>query len=360
MAFIRVEPRGNLGFTDEENLRWAWLRAVEWAAFPAFISQPVLPILYLYLPVWQVVIAVLCASAPWALIRYKFVSPGLANAGCLLVRLKWVTVPVCAIIAISKHRYLVAAAIALAPLYAGFLGIPGKIGILQRQFMHRLGYLYSDDLVRCVGNSLAEARTPLASPPLYTDENHIQRVILNPRLPVSPYICLGCWNILDDITAYCRKCGRVGSCFGYRQPSGEHCFQHPSTPASEFCNYCGRPFCSACLETDKGSILSMGTYSFHCLLCLEDIKRLRGQAREENPSRCRRHPDCEAQYRCAECNEPTCKFCTYHAVTGLFRKRAAATGYCFSCIRGMVWERKIRRCIVSNFVGGEDFEAYMF
>ena len=146
MAYLRVAYTGNPGYTDEENLRWAWLRAVEWAAWPAFISQPLLPLLYLYFPVWQVVVVVFCASALWALVRYHFVSPGLATASCLYVRLKWITIPVCAIIAIWKQHYLVAAAIAFVPLYAGVLGIPGKIGVLQRQFMHRLGYLHANDI----------------------------------------------------------------------------------------------------------------------------------------------------------------------------------------------------------------------
>jgi hypothetical protein len=146
MPYLRVEYIGNRGYTDEENLKWAWLRAVEWAAWPAFISQPVLPLLYLYFPVWQVVVVVFCASVVWTAVRYRFVSRGLANAGCLYVRVKWITIPVCAIIAIYERRFLVAAAIVFIPLYAGLLGMPGKTGLLQRQFMRGLGYLHSDDI----------------------------------------------------------------------------------------------------------------------------------------------------------------------------------------------------------------------
>jgi hypothetical protein len=41
--------------SDDENLRFCWLRAVEWGNWPTFISQPVVPIAILFWS-WKIVV----------------------------------------------------------------------------------------------------------------------------------------------------------------------------------------------------------------------------------------------------------------------------------------------------------------
>jgi hypothetical protein len=194
----------------------------------------------------------------------------------------------------------------------------------------------------------------------YPDASGVRRVLLNPHFPITPYICLECWNVLDDTTAYCRRCGYVGSCFAYQTVTGQNCLQHQGSPAAQFCNYCGRPFCDRCLKTDEGSILSMGTYSYQCVLCLAQIERLKQQRPNRDVSSCWRHPDVLVQATCMLCQDSTCEFCTYYPVRGVFRRRIDHLPHCFSCIRNKIWGHKIRHCVVECFVGKPDWTKYVF
>ena len=66
-----------------------WLRAIEWGKWPLFVTQPLVPVLFLFFTWWKVIIWVMVFSWLWTLIRYKFVSLTLANAGAILVTIKW-------------------------------------------------------------------------------------------------------------------------------------------------------------------------------------------------------------------------------------------------------------------------------
>jgi len=128
--------------TDEDNLRWSWLRAVEWGRWPLFVSQPIAPILFLFFPWYWVAIGAFLVNLLWAAIRYAFVDAGLASIGALLVLLKW---PVCigmGIVFACKGDYPSAAISALWPIVVIPLGLftPTMIGPLQEKFMRILGY----------------------------------------------------------------------------------------------------------------------------------------------------------------------------------------------------------------------------
>jgi len=127
-------------FTDDENTRRCWLRAVEWVAWPAFLSQPLLPILYVYYPWWKVLLAVIIASLLWTAVRYRFTSFALATAGFFFVQLKWITIPVGAFVLFRQHRFLPGALAVVTPFLAAWLGFAGKIGVIQNRFMNQLGY----------------------------------------------------------------------------------------------------------------------------------------------------------------------------------------------------------------------------
>src|SRR5881398_1788101 len=84
--------------SDEENLRWSWLRAAEWGRWPIFVSQIYAPILLLFLPWQAVVIAVVLSNIFWTIfVRYHHVSVGAASTSAVLTRLKWVICPITAI-----------------------------------------------------------------------------------------------------------------------------------------------------------------------------------------------------------------------------------------------------------------------
>ena len=48
--------------SDDDNLRWSWLRAVEWGRWPVFLSQPIGPVLLIWLPWQQVALLVIGAT----------------------------------------------------------------------------------------------------------------------------------------------------------------------------------------------------------------------------------------------------------------------------------------------------------
>lgn len=128
--------------SDDENLRWAWLRAVEWGAWPIFISQPIAPVVLVFFPWWSVILVTSAANALWTVfIRYKFVIPAVAFWGAVIVRLKWITCPTAAYILWLKGMRAAAMMALLWPLL--ILIMPygsGQIGVIQRMFMQCLGY----------------------------------------------------------------------------------------------------------------------------------------------------------------------------------------------------------------------------
>lgn len=133
-------------FTVGELTRLCWLRAVEWLAWPAFISQTLLPVLYIFYPAYWVLLGVIVVCFLWLPIRHRFASFRLATIGCFFVRLKWATIPT-GIFCLLRERRFVAAAVALAtPWLASYLnfpaqmaaavaGHPSEIGTVQEKFL---------------------------------------------------------------------------------------------------------------------------------------------------------------------------------------------------------------------------------
>ena len=149
--------------TDEENTRWAWLRAVEWASWPLFMSQPVVPVL-LYFYRWQLVlVATLIVSLAWSVfIVPHSVAPRLATAGVFFVRLKVIAVPAIAYLLWRQGRTPIAVVALLwpllGPLVAGWvmmiplalfsltpLGRAAQVGIVQRRFLVTIGAITLGD-----------------------------------------------------------------------------------------------------------------------------------------------------------------------------------------------------------------------
>jgi len=130
-------------YTDEENLKWCWLRAVEWGQWPLFTAQVVAPTLFLFFSWWQVAITVVILNWLWLLICYKYVNVTLAGLGPFFIILKWPVSIGIAVYFLIQVNYLLAAVSGFWPvitLFLMFLSPPIKTGIIQTALMNRLGY----------------------------------------------------------------------------------------------------------------------------------------------------------------------------------------------------------------------------
>ncbi len=126
-----------------------------------FLSQPLLPILYVFYPVYDTLVGVVLISILWLLVRYRFANLQLAVLGALWVRLKWITIPIGVYLLFGQHRYVAAAVALLTPWLAGFLNYPvevaarimhspTEVGTLQRIFLESVG-LYDPSQFTSVG-----------------------------------------------------------------------------------------------------------------------------------------------------------------------------------------------------------------
>jgi hypothetical protein len=127
--------------TEDENLQWTWLRAVEWGAWPIFISQPIAPVVLLTFPWWSVIMVTTAANVVWGLfIRYRVVIPTLAFWGAVFVRLKWLACPIAAYLLWRRGDGGQAAVALLWPLLMAIVprSLP-KVRLIQNMFMQSLG-----------------------------------------------------------------------------------------------------------------------------------------------------------------------------------------------------------------------------
>jgi len=76
--------------TSAEIDRWIHPRAIEWSGWPTFISQPVVPGLFIFYPWHFVVIGLLCVDLVWQIVQHASVSFPLSEPSCLAVA--WVKV----------------------------------------------------------------------------------------------------------------------------------------------------------------------------------------------------------------------------------------------------------------------------
>lgn len=129
--------------SDQDNLQWSWLRAVEWGRWPIFLSQPIVPVLLIWFPWQPVVIATLLINIAWALFaRYKFVSVPAARFGASFVRAKWVFWPAATAYMLFVGRHPECWVALAWPFLIFPLGVftPTSIGRIQTEFMRSLGY----------------------------------------------------------------------------------------------------------------------------------------------------------------------------------------------------------------------------
>jgi hypothetical protein len=133
--------------TERENLQWTMLRALEWEAFPAFISQPVVPVLFIFIPWYYAVGGVIVLSWIWAALRHVFVSILLSELGFFFVKLKWLTIPFGTAYLFYTGHYVLAVVSLLWTVLASLVGftVPGgKTGVIQDMFLRALGFQLDD------------------------------------------------------------------------------------------------------------------------------------------------------------------------------------------------------------------------
>ena len=138
--------------SDQENLTWSYLRAIEWGRWPIFVSQPVAPILLVFFNWGLVMVGVILVNIFWSFfLRYLFVSVTAAYWGAVFVRLKWLLCPGAAIY-LFLHGKTVPAILSLSwPALIFILGaLPTtKTVTIQKMFLKALG---KTDLIPQVTN----------------------------------------------------------------------------------------------------------------------------------------------------------------------------------------------------------------
>jgi hypothetical protein len=130
--------------TKVEVQRWLLLRAIEWSNWPTFVSQPIVPVLFLVFPWYWVVLIVCIADLGWSAIRYRFVSVALARAAVLLVLLKWPSALICGIYLFFQRSYVAGVIALLWPILGTFIQVPGQIGRIELALAKKIGYVDED------------------------------------------------------------------------------------------------------------------------------------------------------------------------------------------------------------------------
>lgn len=137
--------------TDQENLLWCWLRAIEWGRWPLFVSQVFAPLCLLFCPWYCVVIVFFAANIGWTTIRYEFISVGLADAVADAMILKWPITIGSAIFLFSQGSIGVGILALCWPIVAVLLGTvtPTQVGRIQTVMIGQLGYERTAEIMGC-------------------------------------------------------------------------------------------------------------------------------------------------------------------------------------------------------------------
>jgi hypothetical protein len=144
------------GYSEVELQRWLHLRAIEWSGWPAFVSQPIVPILVIFYPWPHILGALLVIDFFWCCIGYSVVNVQLAKIGCLFVIIcKWPAALGSAIYLFKQHWIGLGILALLWPMVAAFigapsrmlfgiLGMPRQIGRVELALAKQVGYVPQD------------------------------------------------------------------------------------------------------------------------------------------------------------------------------------------------------------------------
>ncbi len=122
--------------TRNENEVYFKARAAEWAHFPLFASQIIVPALMLFLPWWVVIVCIAVLDLLWALFREKNVSASIAHVFWTVNKFKFPVFIAFGVYYIWKSRWIEAGISFLWPFFAfvlAFIGPKADYGIIAKK-----------------------------------------------------------------------------------------------------------------------------------------------------------------------------------------------------------------------------------
>jgi hypothetical protein len=148
---------------EDYQLKYCWARAVEWKMLPAFVAQPVFPLLFLIYSWKNVLIGVLVTNLIWNLVFCTaVVSLRLAALAMLWSKLKWLSIVTLGGYFIWRHHWFLAGLTVLTPIVAAVLGVlilRSPDGLIQEFFMLQLGHVKTEpspEVARYLSRSTGE------------------------------------------------------------------------------------------------------------------------------------------------------------------------------------------------------------
>jgi hypothetical protein len=132
--------------TDDENVRYSWLRAVEWDGFPGFIAQVITPFFLLFINPLFYLISIIIANIIWSFINKYIVNMIVSELAVYIVRLRWFINILFALFFIFTGHYFAAVltivlSISWVAGIIGSIGIPTPIGTMQKIFLKKMNRL---------------------------------------------------------------------------------------------------------------------------------------------------------------------------------------------------------------------------
>ena len=133
---------------DDYQLKYCWARAVEWEMLPAFVAQPVLPMLFAIYPWKTVLVGLLVVNFVWNLVFCTAViSLPLAAFAMVWTKLKWLPMGGFGTYFVWQHHWLLAAFTLFTPIVCTLLGnitLRRPVGLIQEFFMLHLGHVKTE------------------------------------------------------------------------------------------------------------------------------------------------------------------------------------------------------------------------
>ena len=130
----------------DENAYWARLRAIEWKALPAFISQPLVPILLLSFAWYEIIIGIILSAFIWIPIRWHVVSIPVASVSAIFVTfMKWPMTIAMGALFLYKGMWLNSGISFFWPVLVLLVQFPYAsgskgLGDYEVRFMQQMGY----------------------------------------------------------------------------------------------------------------------------------------------------------------------------------------------------------------------------
>lgn len=133
---------------NEYQFQYCWARAVEWRMLPAFVAQPILPILYLFLPWQSVLLWVFAANFIWYLaFCTAAISLPVAAAAMVWTKMKWFSLVGVGGYLLCTHQWVISLLTLFTPIVAAVIGqitVRRQIDLIQEFFMLQLGHVKTD------------------------------------------------------------------------------------------------------------------------------------------------------------------------------------------------------------------------